>query len=58
MFSQPKTAVHQQTAKLLKKTMAAPQREIYLNSAFEKADRLLEQKRTGRQFHYIAPITL
>jgi hypothetical protein len=27
-----------------------------LNSAFEKADRLLEQKRTGSQFHYIAPL--
>ncbi len=31
--------------------MAAPQRELDLNSAFEKADRLLEQKHTGRQFH-------
>jgi hypothetical protein len=29
-----------------------------LNSAFEIADRLLEQKRTGKQFHYIAPLTL
>ncbi len=28
-----------------------------LNSAFEKADRKLEQKRTGSQFHYIAPLT-
>jgi hypothetical protein len=28
------------------------------DSAFEKADRLLEQKRTGSQFHYIAPLTL
>jgi hypothetical protein len=25
-----------------------------LNSAFEKANRLLEQKRTGSQFYYIA----
>jgi hypothetical protein len=24
----------------------------------EKADRILEQKRTGSQFHYIAPLTL
>jgi hypothetical protein len=51
MFSQPKTAVHKQTAKLLTKTMVTPQRELDLNSAFEQADRLLEQKRTGRQFH-------
>jgi hypothetical protein len=31
-------------------TLAAPQRDD-LNSAFENADRLLEQKRTGSQFH-------
>jgi hypothetical protein len=37
--------------------LAAPQRDN-LNSAFENADRLLEQKRTGSQFHYIAPLTL
>jgi hypothetical protein len=47
MFSQPKTAVHQQTAKLFTKTMVTPQRELDLNSAFEKADRLLEEKHTG-----------
>jgi hypothetical protein len=29
-----------------------------LNLAFEKADRLLEQKLTGSQFHLIAPLTL
>ncbi len=29
-----------------------------LNSVFEKADRLLEQKRTGSQFHNIAPLSL
>jgi hypothetical protein len=28
------------------------------NSAFEKADRFLEQKLTGCQFHYIAPLIL
>jgi hypothetical protein len=39
MLSQPKSA------------MAAPQKEFDLNSAFEKADRLLEQKLTGSQFH-------
>jgi hypothetical protein len=31
-------------------TLAAPQRDD-LNSTFENADRLLEQKRTGSQFH-------
>jgi hypothetical protein len=29
-----------------------------LNYAFEKADRLLEHKRTGSQFHNMAPLTL
>jgi hypothetical protein len=29
-----------------------------LNSAFEKADRLLEQKLTGNQFHQFVPLTL
>jgi hypothetical protein len=29
-----------------------------LNSAFEKADRLQEQKLTGSHFHEIAPLTL
>jgi hypothetical protein len=29
-----------------------------LNSAFEKADRLLEQERTGCQLHYFVPLTL
>ncbi len=47
MLSQPKSAVHQQAAKLFQQhCMAVPQRELHnLNSAFEKADRLLEQKR-------------
>jgi hypothetical protein len=58
MLSQSKTTVHYQAAKLFTKTMAALQRELGLNSAFEKANRLLEQKRTGRPFHQIAPITL
>jgi hypothetical protein len=51
MLSQPKTAVHQQTAKLFTKTIAALQRELDLKLAFEKADRLLEQKHTSRQFY-------
>jgi hypothetical protein len=40
MLSQPNTAVLQQAAKLFTKT-----------TAFEKTDRLLEQKLTARQFH-------
>jgi hypothetical protein len=32
-------------------TLAALQGNYELNSAFEKADKLLEQKRTGGQFH-------
>jgi hypothetical protein len=51
------SAVHQQAAKLfLQHCMAAGNYE--LNSAFEKADKLLEQKRTGSQFHYISPLAL
>jgi hypothetical protein len=38
-------------------TLAAPQRELCPQFAFENADRLLEQKHTGSQFHYIAPLT-
>ncbi len=38
-------------------TLAAHQRDD-LNSAFENADRLIEPKGTGSQFHYIAPLTL
>jgi hypothetical protein len=35
-------------------TLAAPQKDLDLNSAFENADRLLDQKkRTGGQFHYM-----
>jgi hypothetical protein len=40
MLSQPKSAVHQQDAMLFQ------QHWWHLNSAFEKADRLLEQKLT------------
>jgi hypothetical protein len=38
-------------------TLAALNGNYDLNSAFENADRLIEQKRTGSSFHYIAPIT-
>jgi hypothetical protein len=38
--------------------VAAPQGNYDLNSAFENADRLLEQKRTGSQFYHISLLTL
>ncbi len=48
----PKTSLFQQHWRHLKGNYD-------LNSAFEKAERLLEQKRTiGSHFHYIAPLTL
>jgi hypothetical protein len=52
MLSQPKSAMHQQAAKLFQ------QHWRQLNSAFENADSLREQKRTGSQFHYSAPLTI
>jgi hypothetical protein len=58
MLSQPKSAVLQQTAKLFQKHWRHLKGHYDLNSAFENADRLLEQKRTGSQFHFIAPLTL
>ncbi len=54
MLSKPKFAVHQQDAKLFLQHRWYLKGNYDLNSAFEKADRLLEQKRTGSQFHYIA----
>ncbi len=58
MLSQPKSAVHQQAAKLFQQLWRHLKGNYDLNSAFENADRLLEQKRTGSQFHCIAPLTL
>jgi hypothetical protein len=58
MLSQPKSAVHQQTAKLFQQHWRHRKGNYDLNSAFERADRLLEQKRTGSQFHYIARLAL
>jgi hypothetical protein len=57
MLCQPKSAVHQQAAKL-KQHWRHLKGNYDLNSAFEKADRLLEQKRTDCQFHFIVPQTL
>jgi hypothetical protein len=57
MLSQPKFAVHQQSAKL-KQHWRHLKGNYDLNFAFEKSDRLLEQKLTNSQFHYIVPLTL
>ncbi len=43
MFSQPKSAVHQQAAKLFLQYLRPLKRNYDINSAFENADRLLEQ---------------
>jgi hypothetical protein len=58
MLSQPKSAVHQQATKLFQQHWRHHKGNYDLNSVFENADRLLEQKRTGSQFHYFAPLTL
>jgi hypothetical protein len=44
MLSQSKYAVHQQTAMLPQQYWRHPKGNYDLNSAFENADRLLEQK--------------
>jgi hypothetical protein len=51
MLSQPKSAVLQQAAKLFQQHGRHLKGNYELNTAFEKAERLLEQKRTGGQFH-------
>jgi hypothetical protein len=58
MLSQPKSAVHQQAAKLFQQLWRHLKGNYDLNSAFENADRLLERKHSGSQFHCIAPLTL
>jgi hypothetical protein len=53
------SAVHRQAIKLFQHWWHL-KGNYYLNSAFEKANRLLEQKRTvptGSQFHFIAALT-
>ncbi len=48
MLSQPKSAVHQQAAKLFQHWQHLKGNKNYdLNSAFQKADRLLEQNLTA-----------
>jgi hypothetical protein len=54
MLSQTKSAGRQ----VISTTLAAHQGNYDPNSAFEKDDRSLKQKRTGGQFHNIAPLTL
>jgi hypothetical protein len=56
MLSQPKSAVHQQAAKLFQQHWRHLKGNYDLNSAFENADRLLKQRRTSSQFYYIAPL--
>jgi hypothetical protein len=48
--------VHQQAAKLFLQHWRHLKGNYELKSAFEKSDKLLEQKRNGSQFHYIAPL--
>ncbi len=50
MLSQPKSAVHQQATKLFQQHRRHLKGNYDLHSAFEKADRLLEQKCKGSQF--------
>jgi hypothetical protein len=56
--NQPKSAVHQQPAKLFQQHWRHLKGNYDLNSTFENADRIIEQKRTSIQFHHIAPLTL
>jgi hypothetical protein len=56
MLSQPKSAVHQQATKLFQQHWRHLTGIYDLNSAFENADSLLEQKRTSSQFNYIVPL--
>ena len=58
MISQPKSSVLQQAAKMFQQHWRHLKENYDLNSALEKAYRLLEQERTGSQIHYIAPLTL
>ncbi len=58
MLSQPKSEVHQQAAKLFQQHWWHLKGNCKLNFAFEKADRLLEQKRTGSQYDKNEQLTL
>jgi hypothetical protein len=61
ILSQPKSAIHQQAAKLFQQQLQQWKHlkgSNDLSSAFENASRLIEQKRTGSKFQYIVPLTL
>jgi hypothetical protein len=58
MLGQPKSPVNQQAAKLFQQHWRHLKGNYDLKSVFEMTDKLLEQKRTGSQFHNIAPLTL
>ena len=49
-WGQAKYAVHQQAAKLFQQHRRRLKGNYDLNSTFDKADRLLEQKRTSSHF--------
>ncbi len=50
MLSQPKSAVHQQAAKLFQQHLWHLKGNYDLNPSFKNVDWLLDQKRTGSQF--------
>ncbi len=52
MLSLAKSAVHQQSAKLFQQHWRNLKGNYDLNSVFEKADKLLEQKPTGSHLYY------
>jgi hypothetical protein len=49
--SEPTSALLQQAAKLFQQLWRHLKGNYELNAAFEKADRLLKQRRTGGKFH-------
>ncbi len=58
MLSQQKSAVHKQAAKLFQQHWHTSEGIVNLNSALKRADRLLEQKRTGSQYDKNEQLTL
>jgi hypothetical protein len=57
MLSQPKSAVQEQAAKLFQQHWRNLKGIMTSILPLKNADRLLEQKCTGSQFHYIATLT-
>ncbi len=58
MLSQPKSAMHKQAANFFQRHCRHLKGIVYLNSAFEKADRVQEQKCTGSQCDKNEQLTL